>query len=111
MCRVSAILGDHKPSASAMVQRRGRALRLRTRLLRREMRTDARVQRLLPRYAQAVLSYLAQSAVCSRLHLVEQRSARWLLGCHDLADAGSLPMSRELLALRLRARRPGLSLA
>src|SRR5260370_9808931 len=111
MERVSATLSDHKPSATAMVQLPGRALRLRTRLLRREMRTDARVQRLLPRYAQAVLSYLAQSAVCNRLHLVEQRSARWLLACHDRADAGSFPMTHEFLAMMLGVPRPGVTLA
>jgi CRP-like cAMP-binding protein len=111
MYRVSAILSDHKPLATTMVQLPGRALRMRTHLLLQEMQADARVQRLLPRYAQAVLSYLAQSAVCNRLHLLEERCARWLLACHDRADANSFPMTHEFLAMMLGVRRPGVTLA
>jgi CRP-like cAMP-binding protein len=79
MYRVSAILSDHKPFPTAMVQLAGRALRLRARLLRQEMQVDVRVQQLLQRYAQAMLSHLAQSAACNRVHTLEQRFARWLL--------------------------------
>jgi CRP-like cAMP-binding protein len=84
---VSAILTDDTPSEQAMVQLPGRALRLETRLLRQEMQADDALQRLLLRYIEATMSAVAQSAACNRLHLLEQRCARWLLACHDRAGA------------------------
>jgi CRP-like cAMP-binding protein len=111
MCSVSAILSDDAPFQNAMVQLPGRALRLKTRLLRQEMEADGAVQKLLLRYTQATLSAVAQSAACNRLHLLEQRCARWLLACRDRADADKFPMTHEFLAMMLGVRRPGVTLA
>jgi CRP-like cAMP-binding protein len=110
MYRVSAILSDHKPFPTAMVQLAGRALRLRARLLRREMQVDVRVQQLLQRYAQAILYYVTQSAACNRVHMLEQRFARWLLECHDRADADTFPVTHKFLAMNLGVRRPSVTL-
>jgi CRP-like cAMP-binding protein len=111
MYSVSAILSDDTPFQTAMVQLPGRALRLTTRLLRQEMQADGTVQKLLLRYTQATLSAVAQSAACNRLHLLEQRCARWLLACRDRADADKFPMTHEFLAMMLGVRRPGVTLA
>ncbi len=111
MYRVSAILSDHKPFLTAMVQLAGRALRLKTRVLRQEMQVDVRVQQLLQRYAQAMLSYLAQSAACNGVHMLEQRVARWLLACRDRADADTFAVTHEFLAMNLGVRRPSVTLA
>jgi len=110
MYRVSAILSDHKPFPTAMVQLPGRAFRLRARLLRREMQVDVRVQQLLQRYAQAILYYLAQSSACNRVHMLEQRFARWLLACRDRADADTFPVTHAFLAINLGVRRPSVTL-
>jgi CRP-like cAMP-binding protein len=111
MHSVAAILSEDTPSQSAMVQLPGRALRLKTGLLRQEMRVDAALQKLLLRYTEATLNAIAQSAACNRLHLLEQRCARWLLACHDRAGADSFPMTQEFLALMLGVQRPGVTLA
>jgi CRP-like cAMP-binding protein len=111
MYSVSAILSDDTPFQRAMVQLPGSALRLRTRLLRQEMQADGALQKLLLRYTQATVSAVAQSAACNRLHLLEQRCARWLLSCHDCADADRFPMTHEFLAMMLGVRRPGVTLA
>src|SRR5258708_38333792 len=111
MHSVSAILGDDLPFQSAMVQLRGHALRLRSRLLRQEMQAEAAVQRLLLRYTQATLNAVAQSAACNRLHLLEQRCARWLLACHDRAEGDRFRMTHEFLAIMLGVRRTGVTLA
>jgi len=66
---------------------------------------------VLLRYTQAVLIGVAQSAACNRLHVLEQRCARWLLACHDRAEADTFPMTQEFLALMLGVQRPGVSLA
>jgi len=111
MHSVSAILSDDSPFQNAMVQLPGHALRLRTRTLRQEMQADDALQRLLLRYVQATMGALAQSAACNRLHLLEQRCARWLLACHDRADTARFPMTHEFLAMMLGVRRPGVTLA
>jgi CRP-like cAMP-binding protein len=111
MHSVAAFLSEDTPFQTAMVQLPGRALRLRTRLLRQEMQGETALQKLLLRYTQAVLSAVAQSAACNRLHLLEQRCARWLLACHDRAGADTFPMTQEFLAMMLGVRRPGVTLA
>jgi CRP-like cAMP-binding protein len=111
MYSVSAILGDDTPFQSVMVQLPGHALLLKSQLFRQEMHADAGSQLLLLRYAQATLNAVAQSAPCNRLHLLEQRCARWLLACHDRADAGTFPMTHEFLAMMLGVYRPGVTLA
>ena len=111
MCSVSAILSDDTPFQNAMVQLPGSALRLKTRLLRDAMHEDDALRRRLLRYIQATLSAVSQSAACNRLHLLEQRCARWLLACHDRAEADKFPMTHEFLAMMLGVRRPGVTLA
>jgi CRP-like cAMP-binding protein len=111
MYSVSAILSEDTPSERAMVQLPGSALRLRVCLLRQEMQAEKSLQKLLLRYVQATVSKVAQSAACNRLHALEQRCARWLLECHDRADADTFPMTHEFLAMMLGVRRPGVSLA
>jgi CRP-like cAMP-binding protein len=111
MYSISAILGEDTPFQSAMVQLAGRALRLKTHLLRREMHAEDALQKLLLRYTQAFVCAVAQSAACNRLHFLEQRCARWLLACHDRADTDTFPMTHEFLAMMIGVRRPGVSLA
>jgi CRP-like cAMP-binding protein len=111
MHSVAAILSEDTPFQTAMVQLPGRALRLETRLLRQEMQVEAALQKLLLRYTQAVLNAVAQSAACNRLHLLEQRCARWLLACHDRTEVDRFPMTHEFLAMMLGVRRPGVTLA
>jgi CRP-like cAMP-binding protein len=111
MYSVSAILSDDTPSQSATVQLPGRALRLKTRLLRQQMQADGALQTLLLRYTQATMSTVAQSAACNRLHLLVQRCARWLLASHDRAGADKFPMTHEFLAMMLGVHRPGVTIA
>jgi CRP-like cAMP-binding protein len=111
MFSISAILSEDVPSDTAMVQLPGRALRIRAALLRQEMQTGATVRTLLLRYTLAFVSAVAQSAACNRLHLLEQRCARWLLACHDRAENDTFPMTHEFLAMMLGVRRPGVTLA
>jgi CRP-like cAMP-binding protein len=55
------------------------------------------------------LATIAQTAVCNRLHHVEQRLARWLLEMFDRAETDVLPMTHELLGLMLGAYRPSIT--
>jgi CRP-like cAMP-binding protein len=111
MYNVSTILGDDRPPENAMVQLPGRAHRMSAHLLRQEMQADGALQKILLRYARATLSAVAQSAACNRLHLLEQRCARWLLASHDRAEADQFAITHEFLAMMLGVRRPGVTLA
>src|SRR5258708_19809141 len=102
---------DYAASESAVVQLPGHALRVKARVLREAMQADAALQRLLLRYSQATLNAVAQSAACNRLHLLEQRCARWLLACHDRAEGDRFRMTHEFLAIMLGVRRTGVTLA
>jgi CRP-like cAMP-binding protein len=108
---VSTLLGDDNPTQRAMVQLAGSALRMPSRLLRQEVEGNAGAQGLLLRYAQVTLTTAAQTAACNRLHLIEQRCARWLLSAHDRAEADKFPMTHEFLAMMLGVRRAGVSVA
>jgi CRP-like cAMP-binding protein len=111
MHSIAAFLNEDTPFQTAIVQLPGHALRLKMALLRLEMQERVPVQKLLLRYTQAVLIAVAQSAACNRLHVLEQRCARWLLACRDRAEADTFPMTQEFLALMLGVQRPGVTVA
>ena len=66
---------------------------------------------LLLRYTQARLTHLSQSAVCNRVHSIEERCARWLLMTHDAVPGDRFELTQEFLAEMLGVRRAGVSIA
>jgi CRP-like cAMP-binding protein len=111
MFGVSVILGDDTPVLRAMVQIPGRGLRMKAHWLRKEMQKDAAMRALLLRYAMATLTAVAQSAACNRLHMLEQRCARWLLTAHDCVGKDEFRLTHEFLAMMLGVRRAGVTIA
>jgi CRP-like cAMP-binding protein len=111
MFSVASILGDDEPAHRAMVQLPGQALRMKIHLLREQMAADLEMQRRLLLYAYGVLAAVSQSAACNRLHLLEQRCARWLLTARDSAEGDTFPMTHEFLAMMLGVRRAGVTVA
>jgi hypothetical protein len=69
------------------------------------------LHRLLHRYSEFVYETVAQSAACNRLHVIEQRCARWLLMSHDRVGRDSFDLTQEFLAEMLGVRRPGVTVA
>ncbi len=102
--------GDTTPSR-AVVQSAGGAYRLKLKRFREEFKRVGELHRLLLLYTQALLTQMAQTAVCSRLHSVEQRLCRCLLLAHDRLDSDELIMTQELIASMLGVRRGGVSAA
>ncbi len=96
--------GDTTPS-SAVVQTAGHAYRLDRYVLQSEFNRAGGLQRLLLRYTQALMTQMAQSAVCNRHHSVEQQLCRWLLLTMDRVPARELVMTQELVASMLGVRR------
>jgi CRP-like cAMP-binding protein len=102
--------GDTTPNR-AVVQSAGDALRLELRFFREEFRRVGELHRALLLYTQALLTQMSQTAVCNRLHSVEQQLCRWLLLSHDRLQSNELVMTQELIANMLGVRREGVSVA
>lgn len=108
---VSVFLGGDSTTSRAVVLVGGEALRMKARALREEFASGGPLQRLLLRYTQALMTQVAQTAVCNRLHAVEQRLCRWLLMCRDRVGANELQMTQELISHMLGGRRETVTVA
>jgi len=102
--------GDTVPNR-AVVQSAGEALRMTTKVLQDEFARGGTFQRLLLRYTQALMTQMSQTAVCNRLHTVEQQLCRWLLLSRDRLNSDELVMTQELIANMLGVRREGVNQA
>jgi len=102
--------GDTTPNR-AVVQSAGNAYRLALKVFRDEFRRFSELHRLLLLYTQALLTQMAQTAVCNRLHSIEQQLCRSLLLIQDRLECDELVMTQELIANMLGVRREGVSVA
>jgi CRP-like cAMP-binding protein len=100
--------GDTMPNR-AVVQSAGHAYRLQGQLLKEEFNRAGALQHLLLRYTLAMLTQMAQTAVCNRHHSVDQQLCRWLLLSLDRLPSNELSMTQELIANMLGVRREGVT--
>jgi CRP-like cAMP-binding protein len=100
--------GDSTPS-QAVVQSAGYGYRLKASILKREFARGSKLQALGLRYTQALVTQMAQTAVCNRHHSVEQQLCRWLLLCLDRLQGKEVIMTQELIASMLGVRREGVT--
>jgi len=100
--------GDTTPNR-AVVQGAGKAMKLRAKSLHVEFSRGGDFQHLLLRYTQALITQISQTAVCNRLHSVEQRLCRWLLMTHDRTHSDELQMTQEFISHMLGVRREGVT--
>ena len=106
---VSLFMGGETTTSQAVVQSAGHAYRVRAQLLKEEFFRAGPMQRLLLRYTQALLTQMAQTAVCNRHHTVDQQLCRWLLLSMDRLPSNQLTMTQELIANMLGVRREGVT--
>ncbi|SDO44430.1 Crp/Fnr family transcriptional regulator [Vreelandella arcis] len=106
---VSLFMGGETTPSRAIVQSGGQALRLKGHLLKNEFYRAGPMQRLLLRYTQALLTQMAQTAVCNRHHNLDQQLCRWLLLSIDRLPNNELIMTQELIANMLGVRREGVT--
>jgi CRP-like cAMP-binding protein len=102
--------GDTMPHR-AIVQSAGDAVRMRAAALQAEFARGGMFQNLLLRYTQSLMTQISQTAVCNRLHTIEQQLCRWLLINHDQMQTDVLVMTHNLIANMLGVRREGVTQA
>jgi CRP-like cAMP-binding protein len=108
---IALFMGGGTMPNRAIVQGAGKAFRMKARVLQEEFARGGRFQQLLLRYTQALITQISQTAVCNRLHTVEQQLCRWLLLSHDRVRADDIIMTQELIADMLGVRREGVTVA
>ena len=106
---VALFMGGESTPSRAVVQSAGHAYRLSSKILKREFEHGGPLQHLLLRYTQALITQMAQTAVCNRHHSVEQQLCRWLLLSLDRLPSSELRMTQELIANMLGVRREGVT--
>ena len=109
MVGIALFMGGETTPSRAVVQSAGQAYRLNARILKEEFHRAGAMQRLLLRYTQALITQMAQTAVCNRHHSIDQQLCRWLLLSIDRLPSNELKMTQELIANMLGVRRPGVT--
>ena len=106
---VALFMGGETTPSRAVVQSAGFAYRLPGAIIKQEFNRGGAMQELMLRYTQALLTQMAQTAVCNRHHSVDQQLCRWLLLSLDRLQSNELTMTQELIANMLGVRREGVT--
>ena len=106
---VSLFMGGESTLSRAVVQSAGHGVRLKARFMKEEFDRAGPVMHLLLRYTQALITQMAQTAVCNRHHTLDQQLCRWLLLSLDRLQCSDLIMTQELIANMLGVRREGVT--
>jgi CRP-like cAMP-binding protein len=106
---IALFMGGETTPSRAVVQSAGYGYRLKSQLLKDEFGRFGPFLRQLLRYTQALITQMAQTAVCNRHHSVDQQLCRWLLLSLDRLSSSELSMTQELIANMLGVRREGVT--
>jgi hypothetical protein len=102
-------MGGESTSNRAVVQSAGNGYRLKASILKKEFALGGELQHLALRFTQALITQMAQTAVCNRHHALDQQLCRWLLLSLDRLEGNELAMTQELIANMLGVRREGVT--
>ena len=106
---ISLFMGGETTPSRAVVQSAGWGYRLRARSIKDEFNRSGPLMHVLLRYTQALITQMAQTAVCNRHHSLDQQLCRWLLLSLDRLSGNELVMTQELIANMLGVRREGVT--
>jgi len=106
---ISLFMGGGTTPSRAVVQSAGHAYRLRADMIKTEFERFGPTMHLLLLYTQALITQMAQTAVCNRHHSIDQQLCRWLLLSMDRLPTNELSMTQELIANMLGVRREGVT--
>jgi CRP-like cAMP-binding protein len=106
---ISIFMGGESTPSRAVVQSAGHGFRLKALVIKKEFGLSMPVMHVLLRYTQALITQMAQTAVCNRHHSLDQQLCRWLLLSMDRLHGNELVMTQELIANMLGVRREGVT--
>jgi CRP-like cAMP-binding protein len=106
---IALFMGGETTPSRAVVQSAGEGFRLQARAMKDEFNRAGPVMHLMLRYTQALITQMAQTAVCNRHHSLDQQLCRWLLLSLDRLKGNHLHMTQELIANMLGVRREGVT--
>jgi CRP-like cAMP-binding protein len=106
---ISLFMGGDSTSSRAVVQSAGQGFRLKAQIVKEEFNRAGATLHLMLRYTQALITQMAQTAVCNRHHSLDQQLCRWLLLSLDRLQGSELVMTQELIANMLGVRREGVT--
>ena len=106
---ISLFMGGESTTSRAVVQSAGHGVRIPAQMMKDEFSRSPEVMHLLLRYTQALITQMAQTAVCNRLHSIERQLCRWLLLSLDRLPGNEIVMTQELIANMLGVRREGVT--
>ena len=106
---ISLFMGGESTPSRAVVQSAGNGYRVKANVVKKEFALGGELQHLALRYTQALITQMAQTAVCNRHHSLEQQLCRWLLLSLDRLPGNELRMTQELISNMLGVRREGVT--
>lgn len=108
---IALFMGGDATTNRAVIQSAGDGFKMKAKDLKAEFALGGVFQKMLLRYTQALMTQISQTAVCNRLHSLEQQLCRWLLLSHDRLNSDRLVMTHDLISNMLGVRREGVTLA
>ncbi|MDQ3711133.1 MAG: Crp/Fnr family transcriptional regulator [Acidobacteriota bacterium] len=108
---LSVLLGVNTMLNDSIVQLPDGASRIKTEPLLKEFMRAGALHNLLLRSLHSYIAQISQTALCNRLHSIEERLARWLLMCRDRSKGDNLKLTQEFLAIMLGAQRASVTIA
>lgn len=109
---INAVMGIRETTHTEyIVQVSGTAMKISASVMRETFKQDRQFRKIMLQYTQAFIAQLSQTTACNRLHLLEQRLARWLLETQDRLNSNEIPLTQEFLSNMLGVRRPAVTLS
>lgn len=109
MVGIAIFMGGDTTPNRAVVQSAGKTFKMKASMMKEEFTLGGRFHYLCLRYTQALITQISQTAVCNRLHSVDQQLCRWLLLSHDRLPSDRLIMTQDLISNMLGVRREGIT--
>jgi CRP-like cAMP-binding protein len=108
---IALFMGGNTTPNRAIIQSAGIGYKMKAKDLMDEFTRGGKFHDMLLRYTQALITQISQTAVCNRLHSVEEQLCRWLLLSHDRLESDKLVMTHDLISNMLGVRREGITMA
>ncbi|MGV2828635.1 Crp/Fnr family transcriptional regulator [Myxosarcina sp. GI1(2024)] len=109
---INAVMGDAEATQTEyIVQISGRALKIDAPIMRSLFQQNSALRDVMLRYTQALIAQISQTTACNRLHVLEERLARWLLESQDRVESNKLYLTQEFVSNMLGVRRAGVTQA